>query len=324
MHRGIVSVVLVLAASTFCAGGASAQDFPTKLVRIVAPMGAGGSTDVLTRIIGQKLGERWGQIVLVENRVGASGNLGSEMVARAAPDGYTLLMGSATNAINMSLFRDLRYDLAKDLTPIAPVATFPLLLLVHPSVPVKTVKELIALAKARPNDFNFGSAGNGSPNHLCLELFKTMGKVSMTHIPYKGGSGQVVNDLLAGQIQLASMGLPPSIPFVKAGRLRAIAITSASRSPFLPDVPTVSEAGLPGFEVSSWFGLFGPAGLPRPIVTKVNRDVVAALAEPDVKDRLGTLGAEPMSMSVEEFTRFVQNDIGKWAKIVKASGATAD
>jgi tripartite-type tricarboxylate transporter receptor subunit TctC len=309
------------------AGAAStgvAQEYPVKLVRIVAPMGPGGSTDVLTRLAGQKLSERWGQTVLVDNRVGASGNLGAELVSRAPPDGYTLLMGGAPHAINMSLFRTNRYDLAKDLVAIAPVATFPLLIAVHPSLPVKSVKELIALARSRPDQLNFGSAGNGSPNHLSMELFKTMAGVRMTHIPYKGGSGQVVTDLLAGHVQLASMGLPPSMPFVKAGKLRAIAVTSARRSKMLPEVPTVSETGLPGFEVSSWFGLFGPAGLPKDIVAKVNADVANAVVAADTKERLAALGAEPMNRSPEEFGRFVREEIAKWSKVVKASGATVD
>ncbi len=304
--------------------GVAAQDYPAKLVRLIAPMGPGGSTDVLARIVGQKLYERWGHVVLVENRVGASGNLGAEAVAKSAADGYTLLLGGAPHAINMSLFRNLRYDLVKDLTAITPVATFPLLISVHPSLPVKSVKELIALAKARPGELNFGSAGNGSPNHLSMELFKTMAKVEMTHIPYKGGSGQVVSDLLAGHVQLASMGFPPSLPHIKAGKLRVLGVTSSARSPVLPDVPTVSEAGLPGFEVSSWYGLFGPVGLPAGIVGKINGDVVTAIGAADTKERLALLGADPMVLSPDEFARFVRAEIAKWAKVVKASGATVD
>jgi tripartite-type tricarboxylate transporter receptor subunit TctC len=318
--RAVLLVLLVVGVACPCA----AQEYPTKLVRIVAPMGPGGSTDVLTRLAGQKLSERWGQTVLVDNRVGASGNLGAELVSKAPADGYTLLMGGAPHAINMSLFRSNRYDLAKDLVAIAPVATFPLLIAVHPSLPVKSVKELIALAKARPDELNFGSAGNGSPNHLSMELFKTMAGVRMTHIPYKGGSGQVVTDLLAGHVQLASMGFPPSMPFVKAGKLRAIAVTSPKRSPMLPDIATVSEAGLPGFEVSSWFGLFGPAALPKEIVAKLNVDTTSALSAADTKDRLAALGAEPMNRSPDDFGRFVREEIAKWAKVVKASGATVD
>ena len=302
-----------------------AQGYPNKAVRIVAPFSAGGSTDVLTRIVSLKLYERWGHTVIVDNRVGASGNIGAEYVAKlSAPDGYTLLMAGAPHAIGVSLFRSLRYDLVKDLVPISAVATFPSVIVAHPSLPVKTVKDLIALAKARPGELNFGSPNIGSPNHLSMELFKTMAKVNMVHIPYKGGSGQMVGDLMAGQVQLASMGFPPAIPQVKAGRLRAIAVTGAQRSPLLPEVPTVSEAGLPGFEVSSWYGLFGPAGLPKNIVTKVNGDTVALLALADVKERLAGLGAEPAPMSPEEFGRYVRAEIAKWAKVVRESGAKVD
>jgi len=216
-----------------------AQEYPAKTVRMIVPFAPGGATDVLARIVSQKLYERWGQIVIVDNRVGASGNIGAEYVAKSvAPDGYTLLVAGSPHAINMSLFNNLRYDLARDVAPITSIAAFPSLIAVHPSVPVKSVKDLIALARSRPGQINFGSAGNGSPNHLSMEMFKTMAKVDMTHIPYKGGSGQMVSDLLAGQVQLASMGLPPAMPYVKSGRLRVIAVTSAKRSPLLPQAPT--------------------------------------------------------------------------------------
>ena len=317
--------VFAVAALAGLAAPAVAQDYPNKTVRIVAPFSAGGSTDVLTRIVSVKLYERWGHTVIVDNRVGASGNIGAEYVAKlSAPDGYTLLMAGAPHAIGVSLFRSLRYDLVKDLVPISAVATFPSVIVAHPSLPVKTVKDLIALAKARPGELNFGSPNIGSPNHLSMELFKTMAKVNMVHIPYKGGSGQMVGDLMAGQVQLASMGFPPAIPQVKAGRLRAIAVTGAQRSPLLSEVPTVSEAGLAGFDVSSWYGLFGPAGLSKDIITKVNGDTAALLASADVKERLAGLGAEPAPMSPEEFGRYVRAEIAKWAKVVKDSGAKAD
>ena len=315
---GFFPVALLIAGATW------AQDYPGKTVRMVVPFAPGGATDVLARIVSQKLYERWGQIVMADNRVGASGNIGAEVAVKAAPDGYTLLMAGAPHAINMSLFKNLRYDLAKDLTPISAVATFPSLIALHPSVPVKSVQELIALARARPGELNFGSAGNGSPNHLSMELFKTMAKVNMTHIPYKGGSGQMVSDLFAGQVQLASMGLPPSMPYVKSGRLRAIAVTSLQRSPLLPGVPTVSEAGLSGFDVSSWYGVFAPVGLPRDLIAKLNGDVVAVLGNADLKDRLAALGAEPMPMPSEDFGRFVREEIAKCAKVVKESGAKVD
>ena len=304
---------------------ASGQDYPVRPVRIVAPFAPGGSTDVLTRLVGQKLNARWKQSVVVENRVGASGRIGAEYVAKsAAADGYTLLMAGAPHAIGMTLFRKLNYDLARDLAPIGLVATFPSVIVAHPALPVKSVKDLIALAKSRPGQIDFGSPNIGSPNHLVMELVKTMAKVNMTHIPYKGGSGQMVGDLVAGHVQIASMGFPPAIPQIKTGRLRAIAVTSAKRSPLLPEVPTVSESGLPGFEVNSWYGLFGPAGLPAALRTRLNGDVVAILGDADLKERLAKLGAEPGPMSAEAFGRYVQSEIARWAKVVKASGARAD
>ena len=302
-----------------------AQEYPAKTVRMIVPFAPGGATDVLTRIVSLKLYERWGQIVIVDNRVGASGNIGAEYVAKSvAADGYTLLVAGSPHAINMSLFNNLRYDLARDLAPITSIAAFPSLIAVHPSVPVKSVKDLIALARARPGQINFGSAGNGSPNHLSMEMFKTMAKVDMTHIPYKGGSGQMVSDLLAGQVQLASMGLPPAMPYVKSGRLRVIAVTSAKRSPLLPQAPTVAETGLPGYEVNSWYGVFAPPALPKEIIAKINADIVAVLGLADVKERLAGLGAEPQPMTPDDFGKFVRDDIAKWSRVVKESGAKID
>jgi len=304
---------------------AGAQDYPNRVVRLIAPFAAGGSTDVLTRITSAQLSERWGQSVVVENRVGASGRIGAEVVAKQSPsDGYTLLVAGAPHAIGASLFKKVNYDLAKDLAAISNIANFPSVIVVHPSLPVKSVKELIALAKSRPGEINFGSPNLGSPNHLLLELFKTMAGVNMLHIPYKGGSGQMMGELLGGQVQLAAMGFPPAVPQIKSGRLRAIAVSSLKRSPALPDVPTVDEAGLRGFEVSSWYGVFAPAATPKQIVAKVNADMQAALASAEMKTKLEPLGAEPASGSSEDFARFVRAEIDKWAKVVKASGATAD
>jgi tripartite-type tricarboxylate transporter receptor subunit TctC len=314
------ALALVVGATTV-----QAQEYPAKTVRMIVPFAPGGATDVLARIVSQKLYERWGQIVIVDNRVGASGNIGAEYVAKSvAPDGYTLLVAGSPHAINMSLFNNLRYDLARDVAPITSIAAFPSLIAVHPSVPVKSVKDLIALARSRPGQINFGSAGNGSPNHLSMEMFKTMAKVDMTHIPYKGGSGQMVSDLLAGQVQLASMGLPPAMPYVKSGRLRVIAVTSAKRSPLLPQAPTVAETGLPGYEVNSWYGVFAPPALPKEIIAKINADIVTVLALADVKERLAGLGAEPQPMTPDDFGKFVRDDIAKWSKVVKESGAKID
>jgi tripartite-type tricarboxylate transporter receptor subunit TctC len=306
------------------AGPALAQTFPSKTVRMIAPFAPGGATDVLARLTAQKLGERWGQTVIVDNRVGAGGHIGAELASRAAPDGYTLLVAGTPHAIGMSLYQKLAYDMAKDLAPANRIATYPSAIVVHPSLPVKNVKELIGLAKSRPGQLNFGSAGVGSPNGLALELFKTMAKVDMLHIPYKGGSGQMVTELISGQVQLASIGLPPAMPYVSSGRLRVIAVTGMTRSALLPQAPTVNESGLPGFDVTSWYGVFGPAALPRDIVTKVNADIAAILVAPDLKERLAGLGAEPGSMSPEAFGRYVREEIAKWTKVVKDSGATPD
>jgi tripartite-type tricarboxylate transporter receptor subunit TctC len=317
------SRLALLLIASFAVGAALAQDYPSKPVRIVVPFSPGGSTDTLARIVGQKLTERSGQPVIIENRAGAGGNIGAEQVAKSAPDGYTLLLGGVPHAISASLYSKLRYDLARDLTAIAEVASFPSAIVLHPSLPANSVEQLIALARARPGQLSFGSAGNGSPNHLALELFQTMAGVSMVHVPYKG-SGQLVGDLLAGQVQLASMGLPVAVPHVQSGKLKAIAVTSAGRSPLLPEVPTVSEAGLPGFEVTSWYGVFGPAGLPADIVVKLNSEIGSAVTAPDVKERLAALGAEPSVKAPDQFGRYVRQEITKWAKVVKDSGAKAE
>ena len=315
---------LVPALLALCASMAAAQDYPRKAVRVVAPFAPGGATDLLARLVSQKLSERWSQSVLVDNRTGAGGHIGAEVAARSAPDGYTLLVAGAPHAIGMSLYKKLGYDLARDLAPISNLATYPSAIVAHPSLPVRSVKDLIALARSRPGQLNFGSAGSGSPNHLALELFKTMAKVSMVHVPYKGGSGQMVGDLLAGQVQLASIGLPPAMPHIKAGKLRVIAVTGAKRSQLLPDAPTVAEAGLPGFDVTSWYGMFGPAALPRDIVMKVNGDIAAALATPDMKERLAASGADPAPTTPEDLGRLVREEVAKWSKVVADSGAKID
>jgi len=315
-------VALSLIAS-LAAGASLAQDYPSRPVRMVVPFSPGGSTDTLARIVGQKLTERSRQPVIIENRAGAGGHIGAEQVAKSAPDGYTLLLGGVPHAISASLYSKLPYDLARDLAAIAEVASFPSAIVLHPSLPANSVKELIALARARPGQLSFGSAGIGSPNHLSLELFQAMAGVRMVHVPYKG-SGQLVGDLLAGQVQLASMGLPVAVPHVQSSKLRAIAVTGAARSPLLPEVPTVSEAGLPGFEVTSWYGVFGPAGLPADIVVKLNSEIGSAVTAPDVKERLAALGAEPSVKAPDQFARYVRQEITKWAKVVKDSGAKAE
>ena len=316
-------VVIAGLLSALGCNSAYAQQYPTKPIRYILPFPPGGGTDTLARIVGQKLGENVGQTVVMDNRPGAGANIGAEIAAHSVPDGYTILMGNIAHAVNMTLYNKPGYNLATDFAPITLLASTPNILVVHPSVAAKTVQELIALAKAKPGQLNFGSAGNGSPNHLALELLKTMAGVSMVHIPYKG-AGQVVGDLLAGQLQLASMGFPVAMPHVQSGRLRAIAVTGSKRSPLLAQVPTVAETGLPGFEVTSWYGVFGPAALPREIVARLNTEISAAVTAPELKERLAALGAEPSTKSPEQFAQYVRDEIAKWAKVVKESGAKLD
>ena len=311
----------------FGAGGAFAQgaaNYPSKPIRIVVPFPAAGTTDILARAVGNEMQKAWGQPVVVENRPGAGGNLGSDVVAKAAPDGYTLLVGAVSpQAINVTLYPRMPYDVMRDFAHITLIAVVPNLLEVHPSVPVKTVKELIDLAKAKPGQLAYASSGSGTSIHLSAELFKSMAGVDMLHIPYKG-SAPAITDLMAGQVQLMFDNLPSSIAQVKAGRLRAIAVTTLTRSPALPDVPTIAESGLPGYDASSWFGMHAPAGTPKDIVNKIHGVVAKALRTPEMIERLSTQGAQPVGNTPEEFTEFVRAEIAKWAKVVKASGARVD
>jgi tripartite-type tricarboxylate transporter receptor subunit TctC len=305
-----------------CAPAAGAQEYPNKAIRMIVPFASGGSTDLLARLVSRKLNERLGQPVVVEIRAGGGGHIGADIVAKAAPDGYTLLTAGIPQAIGMSLYKTVPYQMDRDLAPITLLATFPSVIAVHPSLPVKSVKDLIALARARPGELNFG-ANTGSPNHLAIELLNVLGKVKMVHIPYKG-AGPVVIDLVAGHIQLASMGLPSAMAMVQAGKLRPIAVTGASRFSGMSNVPTVQESGVPGYDVTSWYGMFAPAATPPAVVNKLHGEIVASLKSSDVLERLTTLGAEPSGMGLEEFGRFVRSEIRKWAEVVKASGATAN
>lgn len=298
---------------------AAAQEYPTRPVRVIVPFSPGGATDILARLVGTQLSARLGQSVLVENRPGSGGNIGADYVAKAPADGYTLAAAGIPQAIGQSLFKNLPYSMERDLAPITLMATFPSVIGVHPSLPVRSIKELLALARSRPGDLNFGAV-TGSPNHLAIELLNVLGKVKMVHIPYKGG-GPVVVDVAAGHIHLASMGLPPAMRMVQAGKLRPLAVTGASRSPVLKDVPTVQEAGLPDYELTSWYGIFAPAGTPGAVIAKLHGEIAAALKAPAVSERLTTLGAEPSGKGPEDFGRYVRAEIGKWAGVVKASGA---
>ncbi len=322
--RRTLALVLLVGASVAC-GVATAQAYPVKPIRFVVPYPPGGPLDLMGRLIGQKLTDAWMQPVLVENRAGAGGNIGAEMVAKSAPDGYTLLMGAvATHAINPSLYRKVSFDPFKDFVAVALVAQVPNILVVNPLVPASNVRELIALAKAKPGSLNFGSGSTGSTGHLAGELFNTMAGVRMTHIPYKGGA-PAMQDLLGGQVQLMFDNLANSLPQVKAGKLRALAVTTDKRSPFVPDIPTVEESGVPGFDLTTWFGIFVSGGTPRELVTRLNTEVVRILALADVRQRLDEMGAAPIPNNTpENFSAFVRREYDKYAKVVKNSGAKAD
>jgi len=311
------SVALLIGVST----DAAAQAYPTKPIRMIVPSGAGGSVDTLTRLVGQKLSANLGQQVIVENRSGSGGVIGTEVAARATADGYTLLVAYGSHVVNPTLYPKLPYDTVKDFAPITQVAVQPLLVNIHPSLPVKSVKDLVALAKARPGQLNYGSAGSGSGGHLATEILCSMAEVKMTHVPYKGSAAAMM-DVVAGNTQLMILTLITSLPQVRAGKLRAIGVTSAARSTVVPDVPTVAET-IPGYEVEVSYFMLAPAGTPRDIVTKLNAEAARALKQPDVVERLARDGARPVGSSPDETARYIDSEIVKWGKAVKASGAQA-
>ncbi len=314
-----------LAFLTACiAPAAFAQAFPNHSIRLVVPFPAGGTTDILARDVAKRLTETLGQAVVVDNRAGAGGNIGADIVAKSAPDGYTLLMGTVgTHAINPSLYAKMPYDHVKDFVPVVLVAGVPNVLVVNPSVPINSVADLIKMAKAKPGSINFASSGSGTSIHLSGELFKTMTGVDMTHVPYKGSS-PALTDLMGGQVQVMFDNLPSSLALIKSGKLRAVAVTSLKRAPALPDVPTVAESGVPGFEASSWFGILAPAGTPAPIVAKLNAEVNQWLQSPEGKAQLLAQGAEVAGGPPDRFVAHIRAESDKWAKVVKASGAKVD
>ncbi len=298
--------------------------YPNKPVRLIVPAAPGGGADFLARIVSTKLAEQTGQTFVVDNRAGASGTIAADATAKAAPDGYTVLLGQSTSiAIAPHLYQKLGYDTLKDLRAVTLVAEVPNILVVHPSVPASNVKELIALAKSKPNLLNFGSAGNGAPSHLAGEMFKGSAGVNMVHVPYKG-AGPAVNDLLAGQIQVVFAPMVAVLPQVKAGRLKALAVTSAKRSPAVPDLPTLSEAGLAGFEIVSWFGFFVPSATPQAVVDKLHAETVKALKSPDTIERFAKEGAQPEGNTPAEFALYVQQEYARYAKLVKDNNIKAD
>jgi tripartite-type tricarboxylate transporter receptor subunit TctC len=319
LQRAALAVLLAV-----CASGAWAQAYPTRPIRLVVPFPAGGTTDILAREVGQRLSVTLGQPVVIDNRPGAAGNIGTELAARSAPDGYTLLMCTVnTHAINPNLYAKLPYDHVKDFAPVILVAGVPNVLEVTPALPVNSVADLIKLAKEKPGQINFASSGSGTSIHLSGELFKTMAGVDMTHVPYKG-SAPAITDLMGGQVQVMFDNLPSSLQQIKAGKLRAIAVTSAKRAPALPDVPTIAESGLPGFEATSWFGIVAPAGTPPAIIARINADIDQWLQSPDVKEKLLAQGAIAAGGTPEQFAAHIRSETEKWAKVVKASGAKVD
>ena len=320
--RIALAALAALAGMTWMAP-AAAQPYPAKPIKLIVPFPAGGIADLYGRIIGSRVTETWGQPVLVENRTGAGGNIGADAVAKSAPDGYTLVMGTfGTHAVNVSLFSSMPYDPVRDFAPIALVLEAEGLLVVHPTVPAQSVLDLIAYARAHPGRLTFASAGMGTASHLAGELFKTMARVEMTHVPYKGNV-PAITDLLAGQTSLLFATMPTVLPHAKAGKLRALATIGSVRSAAAPELPTVAEA-LPGFEVNNWIGLFAPAGTPADIVRKWNLEVNKIMQGADIKQRLLTEGARFAPNTSEQFAEFVKAEIAKWAPVVKASGARVD
>jgi len=310
-----------LAAVLQCTAVAQAQPtYPQKPIRLIAPFAPGGGTDILARLFGQKMSETLGQPVIVDNRGGAGGTIGTDIAAKAPPDGYTLILVSGSHAINPGLYRKLPYDSVNDFAPITQIATSPGILVVNPSLPVKSVKDLIALARAKPGQINYASAGSGTPPHLAGELFKVMAKIDMVHVPYKGNA-PAFTDVIGGQVSLIFPTMPSAMPFIKSGRLRPIAVTSAKRSSAAPDIPTIAESGLPGYEAISWYGILAPARTPPQIVARLHEVLVSAIRAPDMQDKLAGQGLDPVGGTPQHFAAVIKSEIAKWAKVVTASGA---
>ena len=317
----LMAASAALASVSVCAQ--SSTSYPNRPLRFIVPYAAGGNGDIVSRIIAQKLITQIGQQIVIDNRGGAGGNIGAELAARAAPDGYNLMLGTNTHVINMSLFAKLPYDIQRDFAPITLATSAPMVLMVHPSLPAKTVKEFIALAKAHPNKLNYATGGSGSSAHVITELFKSMAGVQLTHVAYKGVA-QATTDLIAGQIQMSFNSTSTALAHMQAGRVRALAISTAARSSAAPGLPTIAESGLPGFDASIWQGVFAPARTPTDIVARLNREIVAALNAGDVKEQLRVQGLDTLPSTPEQFAAFIKVEIAKWAQVIKVSGAKVD
>ena len=312
------AILLALAGVVAGTSPSRADDYPSRPVKIVAPFGAGGPTDVYTRSIANELQKSLGQTFFIEDRPGAGTTLGTDLVAHAAPDGYTLLMVSGTQTVNETLYTQKPYQLMRDLTPVAPLMDTDLVLVVHPSVPAKTLQELLALARAKPGTLNYGSSGPGSNYHMAAELLKSLTGIDIVHVPYKGSTG-MRSDILSGQIQMLFDSIPTMAPTIQSGMVRALATSGRLRSPILPDVPTFTEAGVPGFQATLWVGFMAPKATPQPIVDTLNRTITDILKRPDIKDAWEKQGASPMVMTQAVFTAFMESEIAKWAKVIQAN-----
>jgi tripartite-type tricarboxylate transporter receptor subunit TctC len=321
MHRTALLSLLGLLAF---ASVAPAQTYPAKPVRMVIAFAAGGTTDILGRLYGQKLSASTGQQFIVDNRAGAGGTIGTDIVVKSQPDGYTIKFGSTSSiAVSPNLYPKLPYDILRDLTPVAQVASAPILLAVHPSVPARTMRDLIALARAKPGQLTYASSGSGSSLHLCGEYLKYLAKIDLLHVPYKG-AGLALPDLVAGQVQLLFSDMAPFVPYVKTGRLRILAVTTAERSKLYPDIPTIAESGAPGYDLTGWYGVLVPAGTPRPIIERLHGELMKAMHAPDMQERYVTLGLEPVESTPEQFGTYIRAELAKWGDIIKRSGTRVE
>ena len=324
MRAGSMRFCAMVALLATPVGAAVAQSYPTKPIKLVAPSAPGDAPDVIARMVADKLSVVLGQQVIVDNRPGAGGVVGSEFVAKAPPDGYTLIMGNAgSHGINAAVYSKLPYDIQRDFAPVSQVAVAPNIFVVNPDIPAKTIQEFIAYAKTKPGQLGYASGGNGSSSHMSMELFKSMTGVDLIHVPYKGSS-PALTDVVSGQDAVMSVNMPPAVPLVKAGKLRALAVTTRTRSPLMPEIPTVAESGLAGYETVAWFGVLAPAGTPRDIVNRLSAEIANIARSPEMRERLASLGAEPVGSTPEEFAAIIARDIAKWTALAKSVGIKID
>lgn len=318
-----IRIFIALAAGLCVAGGALAQAYPGKPVRFILPFPPGGPTDILGRAIGQKLSEQLGQPVVADNRPGAGGNLGAELAAKAPPDGYTIVLCAPSIAISPSLYKKLNYDPVKDLAPISLVASIPNVLLVHPSVPARTLKELVQLARRNPGNLNFGSGGIGTSNHLGSEMLKGLAKLNMVHVPYKGSNMAMIN-MMGGQVDMVVIGVPAALPQIRAGKVRPLAVLAPARLATLPQVPTSKEAGIDNFEVLTWYGMLAPAGVPGAVIGRLNTEIVKVMNMADMKERLAAIGFDPLTSTPQRFAEFIKTETVRWNKVIREAGVKVE